>query len=81
VSNLGVELPQLNEVAAMQSFIVLGIIPGINYQTTFDFWLYTALVLFCLPTAFWLAKKRHVLRAYFAARKINRFINQFQLQA
>ena len=34
-----------NEVAVMQNFIVLGIVPGTNYQITFSFWLEVVLLL------------------------------------
>lgn len=32
----------------MQNFIVLGYIPGTNYQTTFAFWIYVDLVICAL---------------------------------
>jgi len=65
----------------MQTFIVLGIIPGTHFQTTFTFWLMVGLSLLCLPLAAYLWHKHYALRAYFAARKIARFIDQYQLSA
>lgn len=63
----------------MQNFIVLGIIPGTNFQTTFDFWLGAGAVLFSLPLLLRLYHKRHVLHAYLAGRKINHFILHYRL--
>jgi hypothetical protein len=65
----------------MQNFIVLGIIPGTNFQTSFNFWLLVGIGLASLPALLFLAHKRHAVRAYFAARKVARLINQLQLPA
>jgi hypothetical protein len=66
-------------VAAMQNFIVLGIIPGTNYQTTFNFWLAIAaafLVLMYIPK--YVAVAKH-MRTYLGMRQIARTIDHFEL--
>ncbi len=63
----------------MQNFIVLGIIPGTNYQTTFSFWLTVTIsfvAILYIPR--YAAMFRH-LRTYLAARKIARTIDHFDL--
>jgi len=61
----------------MQNFIVLGIVPGTNLQLTFDFWLYTAVVLLIVPLMASLWRRRSSLRNYLAALLIARTINQY----
>ena len=64
----------------MQDFIVLGLIPGTNFQITFIFWLWliagltSALALVRLLPA-------HLtqLRTYLLARKVSRLIKRYQL--
>lgn len=45
MSNGGVHFEVTNEVAGMQSFVVLGIIPGTNIQTTLNFWIVFTILL------------------------------------
>jgi hypothetical protein len=64
----------------MQSFIVLGIVPGTNYQVNFMFWVYVVLGLFvAMPLISRVARKRHIVRARLAARKIEDYLSH-QLQ-
>lgn len=63
----------------MQNFIVLGIVPGTNIQTTFMFWLGVVAV-FCallsIPTVLHFAS---IVRTHLVARKIARIIDRFDL--
>lgn len=54
----------------MQSFIVLGIIPGTNIQTTLNFWVGVAFLLavYILRGRLWAARSH--LRLYLAVRQI-----------
>lgn len=63
----------------MQNFIVLGIIPGTDFQTTFMFWVCTAAGFTATLVAVHYLPKRHALRAYLAARKIARLIKHYEL--
>jgi hypothetical protein len=65
----------------MQSFIVLGIIPGTNLQLTFNFWLYVAILLVCWPMLRSLWRQRASLHTYYIALVLSRFISQYQLPA
>ncbi|HSX15757.1 MAG TPA: hypothetical protein VLF40_03115 [Candidatus Saccharimonadales bacterium] len=65
----------------MQNFIVLGIVPGTNVQTTFSFWLAVGGTLVALPVLRQLWRKRHVLVAYLRARKVAKLIGRLQLPA
>jgi len=63
----------------MQNFIVLGIIPGTNYQTSLNFWVGVTLCLLAiLSTRRLLALARHI-HTYLLARRLARFINHFDL--
>ncbi len=65
----------------MQNFIVLGIIPGTDIQTTFTFWLMVAIgfcALVSLPFVFGAVRR---LRAFIVAYRIARTIEQFELIA
>jgi galactitol-specific phosphotransferase system IIC component len=64
----------------MQSFIVLGIIPGTNFQTTLNFWLTVAaiLVVFSMRKHIILAR-RQVQRALIA-RRIAHAIDSCEMQ-
>jgi len=64
----------------MQSFIVLGIIPGLNIQTNFTFWVSLTLGVASIPLVLRILRLRYMLRAYLAARKINHFIAEYQFQ-
>jgi hypothetical protein len=65
----------------MQSFIVLGIVPGTSFQLTFNFWLYVAILLAASPIlrASW--RRRNKLREYAVALTLARFIDRYQLPA
>jgi len=65
----------------MQSFIVLGIIPGTSVQLTFNFWLSVAILTVCLPLLRSMWRRRTSLRAYVVAFQISRVINQYQVSA
>ncbi len=65
----------------MQNFIVLGIIPGTNFQTTFNFWLTVAIGLSTLVYMPKLIAMGRQLRLYIAARQIAHTINRFELIA
>jgi hypothetical protein len=65
----------------MQSFIVLGIIPGTSIQLTFNFWLYIAILLVCLPFLKALWQQRNTVRVYIVAIQISRTIDRYQLPA
>jgi hypothetical protein len=65
----------------MQSFIVLGIIPGTNFQLNFSFWISVGITLLCLPILRALWRKRASLYFIVAAVRISWVIDQYQLQA
>jgi len=64
----------------MQNFIVLGIVPGTDFQITFSFWLAAAGTLAALPVAVQMWRKRYAFIALARARKIARLITQAQFQ-
>jgi hypothetical protein len=64
----------------MQSFIVLGIIPGTNFQTTFDFWVYLSFAIAWLLFAWQTWRYRTGLHTYLIAFKIARVIDRYQFQ-
>jgi hypothetical protein len=73
-------MPPINEVVfQVQDFIVLGLIPGTNYQITFILWLYLTAGLLLFALALHYAPKRHVLYTYLLARKVARLIKHYQL--
>lgn len=64
----------------MQDFIVLGLIPGTNYQITFIFWLWLMAGLIGLVVlVYYLPARLTHLRTYLLARKVARLINHYQL--
>jgi hypothetical protein len=65
----------------MQSFIVLGIIPGTNFQLNFSFWISVGVLLFCLPIVRAAWRKRIYLQTLLAAMRISSVIDQYQLLA
>jgi hypothetical protein len=69
----------------MQNFIVLGLIPGTNFEATFTLWLYVVSGVIALPMLRQLWRQRTALRHYIVARlvarEITRAITQFQLPA
>lgn len=65
----------------MQSFIVLGIIPGTNFQLNFSFWISIGVVLFCLPVMRAAWRRRIHVQTLLAALRIASVIDQYQLQA
>jgi hypothetical protein len=65
----------------MQSFIVLGIVPGTNFQLNFDFWLIIAISLATIPFFRSLWRRRSVVSVYIVAFQLERFIAQYQLPA
>lgn len=65
----------------MQSFVVLGIIPGTHIQITFLGWLYAMAALFGLVGLIRLFGQRHAIRAYLTSRRIARLIDHYQLLA
>jgi hypothetical protein len=65
----------------MQNFIVLGIIPGTNYQTTFAFWLGLSVALLLLPMLRRLWRKRHIISSHTRFRKVAQLLILLQTQA
>lgn len=65
----------------MQSFLVLGLVPGTNIQINFALWVGFIVSLLSLFWLVRLAPKRHAIRAYFIARKVARLIDRYQLAA
>jgi len=65
----------------MQSFIVLGIVPGTNIQTTLNFWLVVTILLAVIAFRRYLKTFRSFVQQQLAARRIARTINGYQLQA
>jgi hypothetical protein len=65
----------------MQTFIVLGLVPGTNIQLTFNFWLYVAIVWTASPFLLAVWRRRTRIRLYFTAFRIARVIDQYQLPA
>jgi hypothetical protein len=68
------------QVAAMQSFIVLGIIPGTNLQTTFNFWVMMASMLFCVPLVSKIIRHHMPQRIYQAVLQVAQFMYHYQYQ-
>jgi len=64
----------------MQNFIVLGIIPGTNFEATFNFWLSLAILLASLPFVRSAWRQRSKLHVYIVALRLARFIDQYQFQ-
>jgi hypothetical protein len=65
----------------MQTFIVLGIIPGTDFQLTFNFWLDVVIVLAGSPLLLALWRRRNIAYNYFVAFLLARFIAQYRLPA
>lgn len=65
----------------MQSFFVLGLIPGTHIQITFLGWLYVVAVVANAVAILRLAHYRHKLRAYLACRRIAHLIDSYRLAA
>ncbi len=65
----------------MQSFIVLGIVPGTNFELTFNFWLYAVTLLLCTPFFLSLWRQRTTLYNYAVAAQLAYFIDRCQLRA
>jgi hypothetical protein len=64
----------------VQDFIVLGLIPGTNYQITFIFWLWLMAGLsVALALLHYLPTHLIHLRTYLLARKVARLINHYEL--
>ena len=65
----------------MQNFIVLGIIPGTNFQTDLNFWIYVSIVFMLLINRrrFYVLGKHLHLR--FIAWRITQAVNNFDLVA
>jgi hypothetical protein len=59
----------------MQSFIVLGIIPGTSIQTTLNFWIMVYMLVVLLVCRAQLVAARNELQSYFVARLIAHTIN------
>ncbi len=60
----------------MQSFIVLGIVPGTNFQTTFNFWLTVAAVLLVFVMRRRIVNARRVTQRQLAMWRIARAIDR-----
>jgi hypothetical protein len=65
----------------VQNFIVLGIIPGTDFQTTFTFWVCVATGFAALLMVAHYLPKQYTLQTYFAARKVARLIKNYDLVA
>lgn len=65
----------------MQSFFVLGLIPGTHIQITFLGWLYIVTVVANIVAVLRFARYRHAVRAYLACRRIAHLIDRYQLAA
>ena len=65
----------------MQNFIVLGIIPGTNIQTTFTFWVAVAAILVAIPLLVGAWRRRYAVIAYIIAIRVAWLIDRHQLQA
>lgn len=60
----------------MQSFIVLGIVPGTNFQTTFNFWLTVAAILLVFVMRGPIVNARRVTQRHLAMWRIARAIDR-----
>jgi hypothetical protein len=65
----------------MQSFIVLGLVPGTNIQLNFNFWLYVTVLLLITPVLRTVWRRRDVARSYIIALIISRVIARYQVPA
>ena len=65
----------------MQNFIVLGIIPGTDFQITFNFWLLAAVLLASLPLVRRAWHQRNNVRVYIVSMQLNWVIDRFQIPA
>ncbi len=65
----------------MQSFIVLGLVPGTNFQLTFGLWLLAAGALLSLPVLAHAWRRRRQIHVYFVGWTLGRFIARCQLPA
>lgn len=65
----------------MQSFIVLGIIPGTNIQTNLNFWIMVAILLSILTFRMQLFAMRNFVQRELTIRQIAHTINSFELVA
>jgi hypothetical protein len=63
----------------MQTFIVLGIVPGTDIQLTFNFWLCVAIMLALSPLLRALWHRRGIVQTYLVGLQLLRFIGQSQL--
>ncbi len=64
----------------MQSFIVLGIIPGTNLELTFNYWVYTAALLVGMRLTQYAWQHRAAVRVWLVARQLANFIDRYQFQ-
>jgi hypothetical protein len=64
----------------MQSFIVLGIIPGTNIQTNLTFWIIVSLLVTLILCRTRLLSIRDRLQSYLVIRKMARAINHCEFQ-
>lgn len=65
----------------MEEFIVLGIIPGTNYQTTFTFWMAVSAVVAAIPVFVSLWRRRYTLISFGLSLYIAWWISRRQLRA
>jgi hypothetical protein len=65
----------------MQSFIVLGIIPGTNIELNFSFWVMVWLGLVCTPAVRALWRRRGLLHEGIVALQIGWFTIRHQVSA
>ncbi|HUB93302.1 MAG TPA: hypothetical protein VMB52_02260 [Verrucomicrobiae bacterium] len=63
----------------MQSFIVLGIIPGTTIQTTFNFWVALSVLMLVLVLRRQIVMARRRTQTYIAARRIAHTIDSYTL--
>jgi hypothetical protein len=65
----------------MQNFIVLGLVPGTNFEATFNFWLCVVAGLIGLQILRVGLRRSRMVRTWLVARELTRFIAQYQLAA
>jgi len=70
-----------NKVAGMQSFIVLGIIPGTNIQTTLNFWIVVGILLGILACRTQLKLIYSRLQAYLVVRAMAHAIDHCEFNS
>jgi hypothetical protein len=63
----------------MQTFIVLGIVPGTDIQLTFNFWLDVTILLALSPLFRAIWQRRGLAYNYVVGAQLLRFIDQYQL--